>query len=308
MTRFRIVLALLTLVPVSAARAAPADFTVSSGDATFRLADARGKLVALHFLLRTECPYCQKYVAEIARRGPEIAGMVHVFMKPDSEAEIQEWSQKLRDSGIAATIYRDPDAKLADEFNVPNGYEFHGQTVHYPALILLGPDGKELFRHVGKDNADRFPFESLARKAAELSKNPSEDQYNLSDGRLMLQGYDPVAYFESGKAEAGTPELVSQYRGVTYRFANPERRMKFAASPEMYAPAYGGWCATAMADGRKVEIDPANFRITNGRLFLFYKGWLGNALNDWKKDEKNLTVKADDQWRKIAPADAEGSK
>ena len=59
-----------------------------------------------------------------------------------------------------------------------------------------------------------------------------------------------------------------------------------------------------MADSRKVEIDPANFKVTNGRLFLFYKGWLGNALNDWNKDEKNLTIRADEQWRKIVSTDA----
>lgn len=282
----------------------PTDFSVTSGNRTFKLFEARGKFVALHFLLKTECPYCQQYVAETARRAPEVAGVVHVFLKPDSEEEIKAWSDKLQQTGVAATIYRDPDAKLAQEFKIPDGYEFHGQSVHYPALVLLGPDAQEVFRYVGKDNTDRLPFDRFAAKVAEVSKNAAIGQYNLTDGTLALKGFDPVAYVESGKAQAGKSEFSSQHRGAVYRFASVESRQRFAENPEKYVPAYGGWCATAMADGRKVEIDPANFKVTNGRLFLFYKGWLGNALNDWNKDEKTLTVRADEQWRKIAPTDS----
>lgn len=304
--RFRNWMAVLVLGLVSAASGGPEDFTVHSGDAKFRLSDARGKFVALHFLLETECPYCQEHVAETVRRAPELAGVIHLFLKPDSEEEILGWSAKLQDAGIAATIYRDPEARLAKEYRIPGGYSFHGKSVHYPALILLGPDGDEIYRYVGKDNTDRLAFDKLAGKVAELSTNAGVRESNLSNGTLALSGHDPVAYFESGKPEAGKPELVSRFRGVTYYFATPERRAAFAANPEKYVPAYGGWCATAMAAGRKVEIDPASFKITGGRLFLFYKGWFANALDDWNKDEKNLTAKADEQWKKLAPIDAKG--
>lgn len=298
------VVPLLGLLSVAGnAVAAPNDISVSSGTRTFRLSEARGKYVALHFLLKTECPYCQMYVAETVRRAPEVAGVVHVFLKPDSEEEIRTWSDKLQQAGIAVTIYRDPDARLAAEFNIPDGYAFHGQSVHYPALVLLDPDGQEAFRYVGKDNTDRLPFDRLARKIAELSRNAAIAQYNLSEGTLALKGHDPVAYFESGKPQPGKPEFTSRYRGVTYRFTSSDSRVKFADNPEKYAPAYGGWCATAMAEGRRVEIDPGNFKVTNGRLFLFYKGWLGDARKEWNKDEENLTARADEHWRKTAPAD-----
>ena len=85
-----------------------------------------------------------------------------------------------------------------------------------------------------------------------------------------------------------------------YRFASAASRDKFNVDPTRYLPAYGGWCATAMAKGDKVEIDPKNFKVTNGRLFLFYKGLFGNALNDWNKDEAGLTVMADSHWKELA--------
>ena len=41
---------------------------------------------------------------------------------------------------------------------------------HKRMSVLIGPDGKEVFRYVGKSNADRLSFESFAAKVAELSK------------------------------------------------------------------------------------------------------------------------------------------
>ena len=36
---------------------------------------------------------------------------------------------------------RDPEAALATLFDSPDGYSFHGQIVHYPALVLIDPQG-----------------------------------------------------------------------------------------------------------------------------------------------------------------------
>lgn len=287
----------------AAAQAAPGDFTLKSADKSFKLSDARGKFVALHFLLKTECPICQRHVAETVKRGPERAGVVHVFIKPDSDDDVRKFAEKLNAGGVGVDVYRDPDAALADQFEIPNGYAFHGETVHFPATVLIGPDGKEVFRHVGKDTTDRLSFEQLAAKIDASARGAAIDQYNLSGSEPAIKGYDPVAYQVGRKPLTGKPEFASRYRGVVYRFESAENRALFASDPEKYVPQYGGWCATAMAEGRKVEIDPSNFKVTNGRLFLFYKGWLGDALKDWSKDEKGLTVKADEHWRKIAPGD-----
>jgi hypothetical protein len=69
-------------------------------------------------------------------------------------------------------IYRDPQAKLAKEFEIPEGCKLHSQSVHYPALILLHGSGKEVYRHVGKSNADRLPYDKFAAKLEELTKSP----------------------------------------------------------------------------------------------------------------------------------------
>lgn len=125
-------------------------------------------------------------------------------------------------------------------------------------------------------------------------------QYNLGPDKLALQGYDPVAYFKKNAAAKGSATLRTEYQGVTYQFASPENKKAFAEAPEKYLPTYGGWCATAMAKGEKVEIDPTNFKVTNGRLFLFFKAFYANAIKDWNKDEATLMAKADANWKKIS--------
>ncbi|MDX2116038.1 MAG: YHS domain-containing (seleno)protein [Planctomycetota bacterium] len=127
-------------------------------------------------------------------------------------------------------------------------------------------------------------------------------QFNIQKGKPAINGYDPVAYFPvgGGKPAKGSKQFVAEHRGVTYWFASAANRDVFLKDPDAYEPEYGGWCATAMAAGDKVEIDPRNFKITGSRLFLFYKGLLGNALNDWNKDEPKLTGEADAAWSKLS--------
>jgi len=94
--------------------------------------------------------------------------VIQLFIKPDSEDEIKAWANKLKSTN-SLPIYQDTNAKLADQFNIPNGYQFHGQVVHYPALILLNDKGEEVFRYIGKNNSDRFSFEKLKAKIEELT-------------------------------------------------------------------------------------------------------------------------------------------
>lgn len=163
----------MTLIALRPAQANPDDFSVQSAttDATFKLSEAKGKFVAVHFLLKTECPLCLRHTHDYFNKADKLPNVVQVFLKPDSMEEIKAWFSKLPPDEVAKKpIYRDADAQLAKEFEIPDGYQFHGQTVHFPALVLLDPDGKEVFRYVGKNNGDRFSFEKLQAKIDELTK------------------------------------------------------------------------------------------------------------------------------------------
>lgn len=135
-------------------------------DSKFELRNHKGKTVVLHFLLKTECPFCLKYTNQYALLAATTPDVVHLFIKPDSEKEISDWLKQLvKIDGIKRpTIYRDAGAKLAKKLGVPFGYQFHGQTVHYPAMVVLDGEGKEMFRYVGTSNRDRMPKEDFVKK------------------------------------------------------------------------------------------------------------------------------------------------
>ncbi len=125
------------------------------------------------------------------------------------------------------------------------------------------------------------------------------EHYNLDKNKLAVQGYDVVSYF-LGEPVEGQQKISVTHEGVVYRFTNHENHEAFVKEPAKYKPAYGGWCASAMAFGKKVEIDPKNFKIVNGRLMLFYRSFFQNALTDWNKNEKEWLPKADEHWLKIS--------
>jgi peroxiredoxin Q/BCP len=104
----------------------------------------------------------------LAATTPEV---VHLFIKPDSEKEILAWIKQIvkMDGVEQPTIYRDAGAKLAKRFGIPDGYRFHGQSVHFPAMVVLDGEGKEMFRYVGKNNSDRMPKDEFVKKLESMT-------------------------------------------------------------------------------------------------------------------------------------------
>lgn len=287
---------------VSADDTAPAmmhSLSAATDSHPFMIADAKGHYLALHFLTKTDTTECTAFVREYLRAAPGVAGVMHVFIKPDEQSEVKVWSMQFKND--AAAIFVDKDSALANDLKVPGGLAIASTTSNFPATIVFDREGRELFRHVGKSHDDHMLFTEFAARINGKTKQPALAHYNLpKNTTLALEGYDLVSYFRANKATKGKTELTSTYRAVTYQFSTEENRKLFAADPEKYLPTYGGWCASAMgAKGTKVEIDPTNYKVTNGRLFLFYKDFFSDALKDWNKHEKDWEPAADANWKKL---------
>ena len=122
-------------------------------------------------------------------------------------------------------------------------------------------------------------------------------RYNVDDDGLWVEGYDPVSYSVDRKAVQGSKSFTHTFGGAIFRFASQVHRDQFAKEPERYLPAYGGWCAYAMgAKNEKVEVDPETFKITDGKVYLFYNRFFTNTLEDWSKDEGRLLPAANRHW------------
>lgn len=129
----------------------------------------------------------------------------------------------------------------------------------------------------------------------------AENKTKLKKVRLknvILKGYDPVAYFNQGKAVRGNPSITSTYKGATYLFASREDKAEFDQSPAKFEPQYGGYCAYSMSKGERHDIDPKAFHIYKGKLYVC------ETPEQMKKFSSNVDAsisKADQNWLKIGP-------
>lgn len=126
---------------------------------------------------------------------------------------------------------------------------------------------------------------------------PNLSEYNLDAAGLALHGYSPVSYLEDGVARAGRSDVSVTYRGINYRFADAAERDLFLGDPERYEPACGGWCAYGASVGIRWDIDPENFEILDGRVFVFSRNDEADARLLWdREDTSALIERADRYW------------
>ena len=141
-------------------------------------------------------------------------------------------------------------------------------------------------------------FATLSVRAQDESKGRVKN-FNHEKG-LALQGFDPVAYFSTGKPTEGNAGISAEVNGIVYRFSTAKHKQMFMANPALYEPQYGGWCAYAMGkSAEKVEVDPETFKIVNGKLYLFYNAYFNNTLKKWNEDESKLKTNADKNWNQL---------
>jgi hypothetical protein len=87
--------------------------------------------------------------------------------------------------------------------------------------------------------------------------------------RVVIRGYDPVAYFTEGRPVKGVPEFSADFDEMTFWFANAKHRDMFVSDPDRYAPQFRGLCTISVSMGQIAEPDPEAWAIADGKLFLF---------------------------------------
>jgi len=133
--------------------------------------------------------------------------------------------------------------------------------------------------------------------AAYSQKHEGKYFNNLNDKGVILDGYDPVAFFTDSKPVKGDQQYQYTYENAIYHFASQEHLDSFKSSPEKYKPQFGGWCAYAVSLGRVAPIDVNTFSIVNGRLLIQHNQ---RAVNGWNKDVQGNLALADKYWPKVS--------
>ncbi len=120
---------------------------------------------------------------------------------------------------------------------------------------------------------------------------------NVDANGVILDGYDPVAFFTDDKPVKGDAQFKFKYNDAIYYFVSQEHLELFKSNPGKYEPQFGAWCAYAVSLGRIAPIDVNTFSIADGRLFIQHNQ---RAVNGWNKDVSGNISKADKYWPKVS--------
>ncbi len=122
-----------------------------------------------------------------------------------------------------------------------------------------------------------------------------ETLVNADEG-VGIKGYDPVAYHRDAKPLKGQAVYSAENTGITYHFVSAENQAAFEENPQKYVPEYGGYCAYAMSLGNVVDINPKNWAVVDGKLYLNANGF---AQTLWNFDRSGNIKDADKKWSAI---------
>lgn len=108
-------------------------------------------------------------------------------------------------------------------------------------------------------------------------------------------GYDVTTFF-TGVPQQGKREHSFDYNGARWMFTTQTNLDKFAAAPDDFAPAYGGYCAWAVAENKLAKGNPKHWNVEDGRLYLNFNGRIKAR---WEKDKLGFITAADANWPAI---------
>jgi len=110
---------------------------------------------------------------------------------------------------------------------------------------------------------------------------------------VAIDGSDTVAYFAGDGPVAGDPAITHDWNGAVWQFASAANRDRFAANPEQYAPAFGGWCAYAVSKGYTAATVPHAWTLLDGGLYLNFSRSVQFL---WRRDIPGNIAKGNANW------------
>lgn len=137
---------------------------------------------------------------------------------------------------------------------------------------------------------------ALATLLGAATVHAEEPVYTSWFSDVAVGGYDVVGYFTQDEAVEGSADYSIVWRGAVWRFASGDHLQRFREDPSRYAPAYGGYCAYAVARGTTAAGNPDHWAIRDGRLYLNHDA---DAQARWEADPEAHIGAADEHWSEM---------
>ena len=155
--------------------------------------------------------------------------------------------------------------------------------------------GSSFFRRIFLFVLMALSFSVMAAKPVNTLKN----SFFVTQTDTAINGYDSVAYFTKNAPVKGLDAHTFEYKGAKWKFSSDANLELFKGNPEKYAPQYGGYCAYGVANDGLVKVDPDQFTVYEGKLYLNYDD---SVRKDWLKDIPGNIRKADGKFQALLAA------
>ena len=139
-------------------------------------------------------------------------------------------------------------------------------------------------------------FMSNASAAEPINTLERSGLWGYEPSGVAVRGYDTVAYFTVGKPTEGKEAFETEWKGAKWRFASQQHLDIFVATPEKYAPQYGGYCAYGVAVGNLVKVEADLWDIIDDKLYLNYDE---DLQEEWRQDIPGYIVKASEKFDRL---------
>ena len=120
--------------------------------------------------------------------------------------------------------------------------------------------------------------------------NTLKNSFFASLTDTAINGYDTVAYFTQNAPVKGQDAHTFEWKGAKWKFASAANLELFKNNPDKYAPQYGGYCAYGVANNNLVKVEPDQFTIFEGKLYLNFDA---SVQKEWAKDRAGYIKQAD---------------
>ena len=112
---------------------------------------------------------------------------------------------------------------------------------------------------------------------------------------VAIGKHSPFAYHRQEQAVKGDKKYSYEWKGADWYFSSAQERDLFAAMPDLYAPAYNGFCANALSLGEGlVRTNGSHWRIIEGNLYLFYSA---SGRERWAVNTETHIKAANEAWQ-----------
>ena len=136
----------------------------------------------------------------------------------------------------------------------------------------------------------------LAAALAGCSRTETAIKLNTDNDGLALRGFDAVAYFAVDNAVKGDAKYEYVWNGAKWLFSSEENMRKFQASPEAYAPQFGGYCSFAVSEGYTADADPEAWKVVDGKLYMNYNK---QVKQKWEQNEHERIMRGLENWKEL---------